>query len=244
MKRLFMATMGLPKAGKTTFGMSAFTSDHLDPERVVYIDNHNSTAGAEGLPEYNRKSGSGVLEVENVTQIAEYLVEMERKMARTGKRPLDCVILDDITELSALSIAHLTEDGPMNMVKWGQHKIFMSNLYRKVKNVSEHGLFIGRCEWQGSPDEQPDPTSVGDLRTQEMQIILEGSFKNWFIYDVAILAYQYKQVSGSGRAKFYMQLQRTDDVRVENRLWSGDPRKLEAPSFDGLCEVINKQEEE
>jgi len=239
---LYLGIMGHPKTGKSTFASSIFESTHLDPERCLYVDNHDSTITID-LPEYNKKTNSGLLKTPNWDDIPKLLLDLERKQARgDGSKVLDCIILDDLTEQSALSIEYLSGDSGMNMNKWGSHKIFMSQIYRKVKAVSNNAIFVVRCSWQGDPNQKPDNSTVGDLRDQLMQPILEGAFNAWFRYDVALLAYHEKEIRSGGKTKFTMRLQPNKDIMVENRLWRGAPDEIENPTFDKLYEILNSKE--
>ena len=244
MKPLHMGIMGLPKTGKTTFALSVFQSKQLDPTKVLYFDNHESTLGQVGLPKFDKKKLTGVKHAPLFSDIGETLVEIERKMARGDGSPfLDCIVLDDLTEQSALSIGHLSGESGMNMSKWGQHKLFMSSLYRSIKSVAKNTIFVLRCDWQGDPNQRPDNKTIGDQRDQKMQPILEGAFNGWLRYDVSLLVYSSKEVRSSGKAIFSVQLQPTEEIMVENRLWSNEPRKIESATFDTLLEILKEKEE-
>ena len=245
-KPIVMGIMGMPKTGKTKFAVDTFTSAHLDPTKVLYVDNHDSTISYNNLPEFSKKTSSGLFHAKTWDALPALLLEIERKQARlgSGEPLLDMLVLDDLTEQSALSIENLSGEVGMNMGKWGQHKTFMSVLYRKIKAVSKNVIFVVRCDWKGDPNEKPNPSEVGDMREQKMQPILEGAFNGWFRYDVALLAYHEKEVRGSGKVRFTQRLQPTADVMVENRLWFGEPSKIEDPSFDKLFELIHSKEGE
>jgi len=240
MKRILMGSMGAPKVKKTRFAASVFDSTHLDPNKVLYFDNHDSTIGLE-LPEYSKKNHSGIYKTSDWDGVSKVLTDLQRKMARgTGAPLLDMIVLDDLTEQSALSVAYLAGEVGMNIPKWGEHKVFMSNLYRRVKMVSTHAIFVCRCDWQGDPNEKPDKGAPVDTRDQKMLPLLEGAFNNWFRYDVSLLAYQSKEVKAT-KIEFTMQLQPTKDVMVENRLWAGKPNEIVEPTFDKLWEIVEKE---
>jgi hypothetical protein len=41
-----------------------------------------------------------------------------------------------------------------------------------------------------------------------------------------------------------MMLQPNDEIMVENRLWVGEPRRIEDPTFDQLLAIVQQKEEE
>jgi len=168
-ENLRLATFGFPKSKKTRFAASVFESKYIDPAKVLYFDNHDSTLSLT-LPKYVKKTNTGLLQTVEWDEVSKILVDIQRKMARAANEPaLDMVVVDDMTEQSALSIAHLSGEAGMDIRKWGEHKVFMSGLYRRIKMVSKHTIFVCRAEWQGDPDEQPDRKQPVDNRTQKLQ---------------------------------------------------------------------------
>ena len=139
---------------------------------------------------------------------------------------------------------HLSGETGMDIRKWGDHKVFMSSLYRRVKAVSKHAIFVCRCDWQGDPNIKPDKKSPVDEREQKLMPLLEGAFNMWFRHDVSLLAYQSKKVSGAGKITFNMLLQPSKEIMVENRLWGNEkgglPGEIDEPTFDKLFTIIQK----
>jgi len=249
-KRLVMGLFGGQKTKKTRFAASVFTSTHIDPAKVLYCDNHDSTISL-SLPAYNKKTYAGVLMVTDADGISKVFVELQRKMARGNSEPmLDAIVIDDFTTQSAMEIAKLSGEANksgetgMNISKWGTLRTNNSSLYRRAKMVAKHVIIICRSDWQGDPAEKPDKGAPVDTRNQKMQPLLEGGFGRDFRYDVSLLVYTQKEVKKSGKTEFTMLLQPTNEIMVENRLWEGEPKEVVEPTFDQILEIVQSKEGE
>ncbi len=258
--KLKQVTMGWEKVGKTEYAASLFNSQYIDPERILYLDNHGSTV-AFNLPEWSTSNPFGVREIpeDQPELVLEIAKDIRRDVAR-GIYKYDAFIIDDISEHGLVSVAELndeSENDKLRMKNWGIHLERMTATIRLLnpKRTGAHLIIVARASWSGDPKEKRDRSKITDERAQVVRPFLQGKFGDWMPFQMDLVTYQDTEVHNNGDIDFRMLLYPEGDIQVANRWlkhWINDakehklakdrklPRVLMDPTFDKLYEIIKE----
>jgi len=247
MEQLKLGINGWEKSGKTVFCASALTSEHIDPKKVVYFDNHNSTS-ALSLHQHSKVEPWGVwhLGADPVQELLDYTVTLRRLQAR-GRPIPSLIVLDDLSELGLASIDELEmeagDDEKARIRNWGTHRTNMTRIYRGLKSSGAHLLFVTRAGWGGNPKEKREKGLI-DNRTQMVRPMLQGEFGNYFPFEMDSLLYQEMERSKKGERKYTLHFTPPDaDTFVVSRYeteWEQHnlPKEVENATFDQVWDLF------
>jgi len=207
MNQLKLGINGWEKSGKTVFCASALESQHIDPKKVIYFDNHNSTS-ALSLHQHSKVEPWGVWHTgaDPVQELIDYTITLRRLQARGRPMPM-LHILDDATELGLASIDDLNmdsgDDEKARMRNWGTHLTNMTRIYRGLKNSGSHLIIVTRAGWGGDPKQKRDKGSVVDNRDQVVRPMLQGAFGDYIPFELDAVLYQEMERAKRGGGRTY-----------------------------------------
>lgn len=255
-RKLYLGTMGGPKAGKTHFALTLFTSKYVNPERILYFDNHGSTDTYAGIPQYTNATRYGVVHLDPLNP--EDLLNKVRKLRVDWKRGIqryDAVVVDDWSEYAQYDSDDRLSAGDETSVPraWGKHGDVMRETARILHPTvcGAHHIAIFQAAQLPSPLEKrpqdftPEghPKFTMDTRPTKLRPFLQGSFASWFPYKLDAVFYQYMERRKGG---FEFKLQLAPDAKVEvlSRWltpWVDNPKRpsvIDDPTFDKVWETI------
>jgi len=251
MEQLKLGINGWEKSGKTVFCASVFESTHIDPKRVVYFDNHNSTS-ALSLHQYTKTEPWGVWHTttDPVQEMLDYTVLLRRLQARSRPMP-QLIVLDDLSELGLASIDELNIASDSDEVpekarirNWGTHLTNMTRIYRGLKNSGAHLLLVTRAGWGGDPKQKRDRSNVVDSRDQIVRPMLQGAFGEYFPFEMDAVLYQEMERGRKGGRKYTLYFTPpSPDTFVVSRYetqWEekGLPKEVENATFDQVWDLF------
>ena len=255
---LYIGIMGGPKVGKTHLAATVFESKYIDRKRVLYLDNHGSTAACD-LPQYTDREPWGVkyISPDDPTGLYEFLLKLRVNRFSKGQFPYDVTVVDDWSEFAQADIEDRLDDGNEGKTirHWGKHGEVMRSAARLLHPSVTHAHHIAIFQAAQLPDPleaRPREVAGGvvkytaDTRATKLRPFLQGSFAAWFPYKLDALWYQYMEIGGD-KYRFYLQLVPTAKVAVVSRWlnrWVDTPRlarKLENPTFDAILELVEGQ---
>ncbi len=242
MKTFSALTSGEWKTGKTHVMLTVFSSKIVEPERILYIDNHESTKAFPHIHLYTPKEPWGIWRVDytQTEEVDKKLAQIISK-ARTGQKPYDVICWDDITELEFTS---MDEEGTKFQGKdkrqlWGEHLDAMCQRQRRLSFKS--GATILATARVAAMDDFTKP-GIRDVETKQLvrpQIIrplLRGKFGEWINYSFDALIWSQMDDKGHGQWNF----KPDGAVRCGHR-WSYYPKwpkVMSEPTFDKLHDLI------
>lgn len=253
-KKYRLCTMGWEKCGKSNFAVSLFdgAAVDVDPERIIYFDNHGSTESY-NLHQYTAREPYGVRHIpaDKPEKLVEWAQEIRGTIARKKEAYYQAIVIDDICEQAALNIRKKAGDGKMTLQQWGEHGAEMVTPIRLLhpKATNAHLVIVARAGWMGDPREDRSKDSMVDDRAQKVRVKLQGQFGEWFPYQMELIAYQYFERKGGARATaedFKMLLVPQGDIMVANywhREWIRDhslPEEISDPSFTKLVQLLDR----
>ncbi len=252
----YIGIMGGPKAGKTHFAGTLFTSELIRPERVLYYDNHGST-DMESLPKWTEKEPWGVRQVdpEKPEQLLRYILELRNKKWSKGVYPYDAIAVDDWSEFAQADIDERLEDDTKIAPKhWGEHANDMKSAARFLytDKTRAHHLAIFQAALLPDPlekkpqdfDASGRPKFTMDTRPVRLRPFIQGQFASWIAYKMDALFYMQKEVH-KGKFTFQMLMAETDKVAIYSRwlkYWVENPRMskyLKDPTFDKMDALLS-----
>lgn len=262
MKRpVFLGIMGGPKEGKTHLAATMFTSQYLDPERVIHFDNHGST-DAFDLHQWTQAEPWGVRHIpsDHPEKLLEYLKDIKRKAL--VRPPYDGIIIDDVSEYAQMDIEdrmaeHSEEKEAMR--NWRDHGDVMRETGRIIHpaRIKADVLCLFQAAQLPDPLEEKPKTRkdnklvyTADSRDTMIRPFLQGAFAAWFPYKLDALFYAHMKVKKGGGYQFFLQMAKSDKVDVLTRWlapWVEDPRRninMEDPTWDRIVEFIKTQTKE
>ena len=250
MKPFSALVSGEYKTGKTHSLLTVFESERVKPERILYVDNHESTRAHPHISRYDKadKNPWGIWEVDfTMTEEVDKKVDQICSLARAGKAPYDVICWDDMTELEFTTFtkeeSHFT--GRDKRQLWGEHLDRMCQRQRRLAHRSGATL-LATCR-VGAMDDFTKP-GVRDTETKQLvrpQIIrplLRGKFGEWvsYSYDALIWA----RMKDGDKVVGLWDFKPQGAIRCGHR-WMYDPtwpKVMENPSFDKLATLIEKAE--
>ncbi len=249
MEQLKLGINGWEKSGKTVFCASAFDSQHIDPTRIVYIDNHNSTS-ALNLHQYSKTEAWGVWHTSTspIQEMLDYTVTLRRLQARGRPMP-QLIVIDDLSELGLASIDELNmeagDDDRQRMRSWGTHLTQMTRVYRGLKTTGAHLLFVTRAGWGGDPKQRRDKGAIVDSRDQIVRPMLQGAFGEYFPFEMdAVLYQEMERAKRGGGRKYTLHFTPPDaDTFVVSRYeqqWEEKslPKEVQNATFDQVWDLF------
>ncbi len=234
---------GPPKVGKTTMAGTMMESVHLNPERILYLDNHGSSASLIPTPhQYTKAEPWGVFKSSDPDVI------LEKLLAAPGK--YEGVILDDLSEQTLADMdSRNTKSGGTDksrMRNWGNHLDAYSHALRKLypEDSGMYVLVIARSGWSANPLKKPDPEKPMDREGLLYQPLFKGQLGSWIPYSHDIVAYHSMDIVGSEVAS-KMHFWPEGDIVVANRWlkqWKDKkiPKTLSNPTFDKVYDLITQ----
>lgn len=252
----FLGFMGGPKTGKSHLLATLFTSGEINPERVLYLDNHGSTS-AMNLPQWSKTEPWGV---RHVPTPADMIAALKEARSRQGQ--YDALAVDGWSQYSQDDIDAKMEkatDG-QKMKVWGAHGDLMRLSMRICQGMviaDTHVLVTFEAAQLPDPlVEKPKKIKDGELtysadpRPTRLRPFLQGAFARELPYKLDALFYSHVRDEGVKGYQFLLQLAPDKKVEVLTRWlaqWVADPRKskdMENPTWDKVIAFINEQTEE
>jgi hypothetical protein len=233
-------------SGKTFLPASAFNSKYIDPERVLYIDNHGSTK-ALALPQYTATHRSGVWHVpydqaDKVYQMAENI----EKFAKRGSPMFDLIIFDDLTQADLTGMYAIKEGGSNGgMQDWGDHLQNLCEAFWRFDPDVSKATFVIIARLGELPDLSEKMSGKrdkkGDLVDDRMKIyrpMIRGQFGGYILHYPDILAW----TECKGRRDFNLLLEAPPrhGGKFKNRYWhlKEMPAKIPMPTWDKFHDMM------
>lgn len=258
-----IGTMSFEGEGKTRFALSIFESEHVDPKRVLYLDNHGSTDAFFDDPKFShlhhwtKRESWGIrhLDTMNPHEFPKIVGEIHLA-TKDGRRPYDAIVLDDWSEHAQMDIETRQEhhDESAFMMDWRESGTDLRRDARLLlpRVTGAHLISVFQCDHM--PDQRlrkPTrvvdgvPKFIADTRRTMLQPVLQGKFAKWFPYKLDTIFYQYRKELRKGGSEFYMQFVPTGDIKIKNRwhgIWvdEGLPEEIQDPTFDKVLALINQ----
>lgn len=238
--------MGLDKVGKTWTALSLFNSKHVDPHRVIYVDNHGSTKGRRVHP-FTAAEPWGLKVITKLDEL-KTLADTIRGAAARNRPICDAIVVDDISEQALINIAGLRQAGGTAIKNWGTHLEQMVDCLRMLDSdhTGAHLILIARAAWKADPTQQKPAVGVGyeaDTRDQLLQPHLQGAVGSWLPHLVDSTIYFHKEVKRN-KVEFSALLTPKGDTLAIGRWyhhWAADPelpKEIVDPSFDKIYELL------
>jgi len=247
MDQLKLGINGWEKSGKTALCASAMESKYIDPKKVIYFDNHNSTSGF-SLHQHSKVEPWGVIHTgaDPVQEMLDYTVSLRRLQARGRPMP-ELIALDDLSELGLASIDDLEQtsgdDEKERIRNWGTHRTNMTRIYRGLKTSGAHLLFVTRAGWGGDPKQRREKGIV-DSRDQVVRPMLQGEFGNYFPFEMDEVLSQEMERTKKGERKYTLHFTPPDaDTFVVSRYetqWEEKklPKEVQNATFDQVWDLF------
>lgn len=232
-------TYGPAGAGKTWYAASVFTSAHVDPAKVVYVDNHDSTAVLD-LPKYVVGKG-GVLHVHySEPDRIKKLVEQVRAAVRQGEHPFDAIVIDDLSEYDMTDMDVRLENTKDKWAAWGAHLSEFCNVVRMLSpaETGAHLIVVSRAARTPNPLAHKRRDAQGKTIVDDADTIvgpaLRGQFGAWVPHFFDLITYQQEEVNSKGEVVHRMVLRTNGNMYIKNR-WKHlkeVPALIDDPTFD------------
>ena len=235
---------GMAKVGKTTMAGTIFESEHIDPKKVVYLDNHGSTASLVPVPhKYTEKEPWGVFKSGD----PEVMVRKMEAIIKSGE--YEGLVFDDLSEgtLADMDKRNTLKGGDKaRMRNWGDHLDAYSHVLRKLypEDSGMYSIVIARAAWMANPLKKPDPDKPMDREGMQFQPMFKGQLGAFIPYSYDIITYHSLEVVGGDIAS-KMHFWPEGDTVVANRwlkAWRDNKisKTLTDPSFDKVYDLIGK----
>ncbi len=246
MEHASILDFGIFGTGKTYFAASLFASKNIDPDRVLYIDNHGSTMALD-LPQYVKgEHEHGVLHLDfNDVDTYDAMAERVYTAAKSGNPLYDAIVIDDISEheLVAFDDAEGGFAGKDRRQLWGAHGQHLAQTMRFYDPVftQAHLIVLARADWKPDPRVKPKPGDDEDKRPRKFVPAARGMFGTWIEHFASMVIYSDYDVDYDGNQVFYHQYRPTGDILLKNRWWHKEelPARLDWPTWDRLWSIIS-----
>lgn len=233
---------GLPKVGKTTMAGTLMESARVDPRKVLYLDNHGSTASLVPVPHaYTEKEPWGVFKSGDPS------VLVTKMLAAIKSGDYEALVFDDLSEgtLADMDKRNSLKGGDKaRMRNWGDHLDEYSHALRKLypEDSGMYSIVIARAGWGANPLKKPDPEKPMDREGMLFQPMFKGQLGSWIPYAHDIITYHSMDVVG-GEIASKMHFWPEGDTVVANRWlkkWKDNkiPKTLTDPTFDKVYDLI------
>ena len=235
-------TYGETGGGKSTFAASMFKSAYLNPERILYLDNHGST-DALGLPLYVKGEHPwGVIRVPfDQPELVRGTVEAVLKAARAGKPLFDGIAIDDISEHEMTSMDELAGESEARDMRqvWGKHLSDLCTMTRQLEPALTKAalIVVGRAGRLPDPMAKRDARKAVDDRPTVIRPLLRGKYGEWLPYFFDLIAWQSADISET-TATFTMHFRPHGDMLVKNRWLHRMPASMTNPTYDAIWDLI------
>ncbi len=237
------------KTGKTHGLLTVFKSKYVDPKRVLYIDNHESTRAFPWIHRYSQQEPWGIYEVD-YTQVEEVDKKIDGiiSAARTNKPLYDVIIWDDLTEVEFTTFAKEESKfaGKDKRQLWGEH---LDNMCARQRRLSfkSGAVFLSACRVSAMDDfTKPgvrDSETKALIRPQTVRPLLRGKFGEWVPYNYDLLVWtRIKRVAK--KPVNIWDFQPEGSIRCGHRwdYFPEWPQVMDNPQFDELVDLIAKAE--
>lgn len=233
-------------SGKTWLPASAFNSKYVDPERILYIDNHNSTK-ALALPQYTASHRSGVWHIpyDGAQKVYDMAETIEKYAKR--KQPLyDLIIFDDMTQADLTGMYAIKDGGSgSGMQDWGDHLTNLCEAFWRFDPEVSKATFVIISRLGELPDLSEKMSGrrdkKGDLIDDRPKIYrpqIRGQFGGYILHYPDILAW----TECKGRRDFRLLLEPPTGHggKFKNRYWhlKEMPAGIKMPTWDKFHEMM------
>ena len=252
MKPIATMLYGEAGCGKSYLAASLFDTTLLDPERVLYLDNHGSTDHLE-LPQYEKGVREyGVFHVDS--DEPELLIAMAQDKiipaVAAGKPLYDAIVIDDISEHDLTSMENRTTTG---FDAWREQLSDMSNMFRLYKPSVTKAHLIVTARAAMLPDYMEKKRKGGkeDSRSQILRPMVRGQFGVWMLGECQLILLGdlvdsetefWPDAQGGGpKAEYRWLTAQSHDPYVKNRfihLDSMPKQYLVNPTYDNIITAV------
>jgi len=237
------------KTGKTHACLTVFNSKYVEPERILYLDNHRSTRAFPHIHRYTEKEKWGIWEVNSAdVERVDSRIEGIISAARTGKAPYDIIVVDDLTELELQTFLKEESkfDGKDRRQLWGKHLDNMCQRQRRLI-LGSGAAFLATCR-VGAMDDFTKP-GVRDVETKQLvrpQVIrplIRGKIGEWSPYNFDALIWQRAERTRTATVGVW-DFAPAGSIRLGHRweYYPAWPKEVKEPNFDSLVDLIQAAE--
>ena len=245
MTLLSIMVLGEEKSGKTHMAGTLFNSQLIRPDRILYLDTHESTKALR-VPQS---------QIRHIATLDEAVKQVDRVLAagaRGKAPPCDVIVIDDFSDLTERDITEELdgkENARARQRAWGELRDALFPFLWKIqpKSTRAHLFCISRAFRMTIPTSAKVKDEKGNEKERPTAIrpFVRGQTGPWANYQFDIIAYSERRVRGDDMG-FFLHLWPLGDVEVAHRWFEEQladrelARRLDNPSFDQLVAWVEQ----